>query len=874
MNNKLKSFIAVILSICMVLSANGYMSKTSTGAATLANVANGRNGYTFMTSNANTPVEGFLYVGNGFSAINTCNENLGNGNNLLGATATTAESAIYVDFGKKYDISSALIYQGSTNVNFYDSYCRNYTIYYSTEQVSAANAGNITWSLAGTCTEGTIYSGAKIKNAEYVSDSGDEIIFESTYTARSVKIVFDKNSCMGTGTNGNNTGTTGTLSLLSVRIYGTEIQAETTTDEAGEIETTSGKVEETTAEIKEDDIMNVLFVGNSMTYYNTLCKVVEGIAKIQGRQIQCTASTQGGQNLIYHTTYSGTVSAIQSGEYDVVVLQDIVGSFDGDKLMKGATTLTNMVKEYNPDANVLLYMPWPVKGNLTGETSLLPYFTYNYIKTARTLGASLAPAGEAWYELYNKYTDVAWYCNDEKHPHAIGTFVSACSVYYALFPEAEKVTIDNTNQEKMNKIINDNIAYSGDGVTQYESSLLDDISYYAYNYAHAVTASVEDTTGKTKYTSVAGTYTDADDEVDKTGLTEVTGTEVDKSVFTKENGNIAVGCSAYASNERQKASYATDGNTGTRWETDYEDSQWLYVDLGAVKNIDKVGFMWEGAYASKYYVQVSDDANDWKTVAMVTAASNKNVQIELESGVSGRYVRMYGTRRGSQYGYSFYEMGVWESCKVSVDGEDEYVKPGSTYILGNAKYGYYSEGKMYPSGYEYTVDKDVSFTSVNELSVSIKNAAAIKTSAPTGLRFKATVQSDNMDAVAAQDAVTEGILLTTEDIYDQNGQMLKLESDYTKLIMSNSGWFKETEESEIGTYCGSVVNIYESNYERTFIARAYVTVTYADGSTENIYSDGITSRTVKYVAEQVIANGYVGILEGDKSLINTFAGLQ
>lgn len=838
----MRRIVSIILCVCLLVSGISYTSFTSWGADTLKNVANGRNGYTFMTSNANTLREGFLNVGNGFSAINVCNENLGNGNNLLGTTATTEEVAVYVDLGKNYDISSALIYQGSTNTNFYDSYCKNYSVYYSREQVSAANAGNIEWNLAGSCTKGTIYQGAKIKNAENVSDSGDQITFESTYTARSIKIVFEKDACMGTGTNGDNTGTTGTVSLLSVRVYGKEKAEETITiNEKPEEATTAvgdttllasytddlalktnhsevkgyassnlrngamapvtvnnltngnttgtnfiiantnggdktpwfavdlGKIydvnkviitpgadgqyinaypisykvqvaEETEAVAnasdiekltwrtvaqvsdgklsaksitfprcntrfvrilvesyadycslyelsvyetddsrllgEEDDIMNVLFVGNSMTYYNTLCKVVEGFAKEQGKLIQCKASTQGGKNLIYHSTFSQTVSEIQSGAYDVVILQDIVGSFDGDKLIKGAITLNDMVKEYNPEAKVILYMPWPVKGELAGNNSKLPYFTYNYIKTARELGAMLAPAGEAYYTLYETYPDVAWYCDDEKHPHAIGTFISACAVYYALFPDAGKVAVNDLNQRAMNEIINSNIAYSGDAAVQYDTKLLNDISSYGYYYTHAVREAVADTTGKTKYTSVAGDYYDADDEIDKTGLKEVTGTEVDAEVFSKENGNIAVGCNAYASNERQKASYATDGNKGTRWETDYEDPQWLYVDLGSRKKIEKVGFIWEGAYAQKYYVQVSNDAKNWTTVSMVRADSAKTVQITLEEPKEARYVRMIGTRRGTQYGYSFYEMGVWETTGESVSTKVELAVNG------------------------------------------------------------------------------------------------------------------------------------------------------------------------------------------------------
>lgn len=233
MKRTMKAYIAVVLSLCMAVSGLTFLPKVDSKAATLVNAANGRNGYTFLTSNANTPVEGFLYVGNGFSAINCCNENLANGNNLLGQNATTDEAAAYIDLGKDYDISNAKVYQGSTNANFYDSYCRSYKIYYSTEQVNKTNKGNIEWNLAGSCYNGTIYeaSTTKIKNAEYKSTTGDAIEFENTVMARSVKLVFDKASCMGTGTNGNNIGTVGSVSLLSIQIYGVLHQEETTPGE-------------------------------------------------------------------------------------------------------------------------------------------------------------------------------------------------------------------------------------------------------------------------------------------------------------------------------------------------------------------------------------------------------------------------------------------------------------------------------------------------------------------------------------------------------------------------------------------------------------------------------------------------------------------
>ena len=88
-------------------------------------------------------------------------------------------------------------------------------------------------------------------------------------------------------------------------------------------------------------------------------------------------------------------------------------------------------------------------------------------------------------------------------------------------------------------------------------------------------------------------------------------------------------------------------NLAQEWESEWNvDPQWLYVDLGSVKNIQQSRFSWEGAYAKRYYVQISNNATDWKTVAAVKATSTKTVQITLDKTYSARYVRMYGTRRG------------------------------------------------------------------------------------------------------------------------------------------------------------------------------------------------------------------------------------
>ena len=85
--------------------------------------------------------------------------------------------------------------------------------------------------------------------------------------------------------------------------------------------------------------------------------------------------------------------------------------------------------------------------------------------------------------------------------------------------------------------------------------------------------------------------TDPDEGIDTSEAIETMGETVDNSAFTKSNGNIAIGCTSKASSGN--ANLAFDGNTGTRWESEKADPQWIYVDLGEAKEIDKVGFVWK-----------------------------------------------------------------------------------------------------------------------------------------------------------------------------------------------------------------------------------------------------------------------------------------
>lgn len=109
-------------------------------------------------------------------------------------------------------------------------------------------------------------------------------------------------------------------------------------------------------------------------------------------------------------------------------------------------------------------------------------------------------------------------------------------------------------------------------------------------------------------------------------------------------------------------SAANDGDIGTRWGSDWEDPQWVYVDLGQPSTIAEVEVMWEGAYGADYDIQFSDDAVIWTTVASVANGTGGNERTPASG--TAQYVRLYLTTRGTGWGYSFYEFSVFGSAST------------------------------------------------------------------------------------------------------------------------------------------------------------------------------------------------------------------
>ncbi len=108
------------------------------------------------------------------------------------------------------------------------------------------------------------------------------------------------------------------------------------------------------------------------------------------------------------------------------------------------------------------------------------------------------------------------------------------------------------------------------------------------------------------------------------------------------------------------AANANDGDPASRWSSDYSDPQWYQIDLGKKYDISKVMIFWEAASAKKYTIDVSHDGLIWTTIQAKSTMPSGARTDELNGLTgSGRYIRINGIERNTNYGYSIFEFEVY-----------------------------------------------------------------------------------------------------------------------------------------------------------------------------------------------------------------------
>jgi len=102
---------------------------------------------------------------------------------------------------------------------------------------------------------------------------------------------------------------------------------------------------------------------------------------------------------------------------------------------------------------------------------------------------------------------------------------------------------------------------------------------------------------------------------------------------------------------------AIDGDRKTRWASEWADNEWIYVDLGSSMKINRIVLDWEDAYGKEYLLQLSDDAITWKTLFYEKFGYYGEHSYYINT--KGRYIKMQGITRGTDWGYSLFEFKIY-----------------------------------------------------------------------------------------------------------------------------------------------------------------------------------------------------------------------
>ncbi|MCI8956125.1 MAG: hypothetical protein HFG29_03925 [Eubacterium sp.] len=134
-----------------------------------------------------------------------------------------------------------------------------------------------------------------------------------------------------------------------------------------------------------------------------------------------------------------------------------------------------------------------------------------------------------------------------------------------------------------------------------------------------------------------------------------------------------VSVEASSVNGNHAAEKAIDGSlqNDSRWESAHKvDPQTFTIDLGTVRNIKQFNILWEDAGAKDYYIEVSKDGTNYIKVADIEGINNmqhRNDTIRLKEMVETRYIKITGTARATDYGYSIWELAVYGTENKKVD---------------------------------------------------------------------------------------------------------------------------------------------------------------------------------------------------------------
>lgn len=225
---------------------------------------------------------------------------------------------------------------------------------------------------------------------------------------------------------------------------------------------------DTTEANKEDKMLNILFLGNSLMYYNEMPELFANIANANGKKVNVKSVTKGSATISDFADErtevgSKAIPLLKNNKWDYVIIepsrrispyentvknaelasakriQELAKAAGGDVLLYSVWGNNNgTVIEYN--AITPINMP-EVASHLMGRKSHTKFMHEVNLEFSVALGdVKVALAGYAFENCIAKYPDLNLYHTDERHPSPIGSYLAAAVIYATIFGDkVEKI---------------------------------------------------------------------------------------------------------------------------------------------------------------------------------------------------------------------------------------------------------------------------------------------------------------------------------------------------------------------------------------------------------------------------------------------------
>jgi hypothetical protein len=199
--------------------------------------------------------------------------------------------------------------------------------------------------------------------------------------------------------------------------------------------------------------IRVLFIGNSFTMFNDMPDMVAHMAHSLGYDLRPEVVAVGGKSLSYHRHSAKTLEAIDSAQWDAVILQDHSRSPSRPpweirlQSLPDIHFLVDRIRWNRPSTRIIYYETWGHRDGDVAHCLEHPEICSFDVHTAalqkgyrlyqKETGGDIAQVGTHWQRVvhddaHRPFAASTLWLNDGAHPSSLGSYLAAATILRAI----------------------------------------------------------------------------------------------------------------------------------------------------------------------------------------------------------------------------------------------------------------------------------------------------------------------------------------------------------------------------------------------------------------------------------------------------------